>query len=144
MIKLEAIGHLGKDATVNTVGNTKVINFSICHTEKFKDAQGEQKTKSIWIECSKWGDNTAVAAYLKQGGQVYISGIPEIRTYPKNDGTTGTSLSCRIFDLQLLGGNRQDASPAQEQTEQKTTQASQPAKTFKPVDTGGGADDLPF
>jgi single-strand DNA-binding protein len=45
-----------------------------------------------------------VAPYLKKGTQVYAEGTPEVRTYPKNDGTTGVSLTLRVQSVQLLGG----------------------------------------
>ena len=41
--------------------------------------------------------------YLKKGTQVYAEGTPEVRTYPKNDGTTGVSLTLRVQTVQLLG-----------------------------------------
>ncbi|MHA4809677.1 single-stranded DNA-binding protein [Flavitalea flava] len=103
MIKLQVIGNLGKDCVTNAVNGKSVINFSVAHTEKFKDAQGNQKDKTIWVECAYWTDRTAIAPYLKKGTQVYAEGTPEVRTYPKNDGTTGVSLSLRVQSVQLLG-----------------------------------------
>jgi single-strand DNA-binding protein len=103
MIKLQVIGNLGKDCVTNTVNGKNVINFSVAHTEKFKDAQGNQKDKTIWVECAYWTDRTGIAPYLKKGTQVYAEGTPEVRTYPKNDGTTGVSLTLRVQSVQLLG-----------------------------------------
>jgi single-strand DNA-binding protein len=54
MIKIQVIGHLGKDAIVNNVNGKTVINFSVCHTEKFKDTQGNLKEKTVWCECAQW------------------------------------------------------------------------------------------
>jgi single-strand DNA-binding protein len=104
MIKLQVIGNLGKDCVVNNVNGKSVINFSVAHTEKFKDAQGVQKDKTIWVECAYWTDRTAVAPYLKKGTMVYAEGTPDIRTYTTTDGRPGTSLSLRILSVQLLGG----------------------------------------
>jgi single-strand DNA-binding protein len=104
MIKLQVIGNLGKDCVTNTVNGKNVINFNVAHTEKFRDAQGNQKDKTIWVECAYWTDRTGVAPYLKKGTQVYAEGTPEVRTYPKNDGTTGVSLTLRVQSVQLLGG----------------------------------------
>ncbi len=104
MIKLQVIGNLGKDCITNTVNGKTVMNFTVAHTEKFKDAQGNQKDKTIWVECAYWSDRTGVAPYLKKGTQVYVEGSPEVRTYTKNDGTTGSSLSLRVLSVQLLGG----------------------------------------
>lgn len=103
MIKLQVIGNLGKDCITNTVNGKSVMNFNVAHTEKFRDSQGVQKDKTIWVECAYWSDRTAVAPYLKKGTQVYVEGSPEIRTYTKNDGTTGVSLTLRVQSVQLLG-----------------------------------------
>jgi single-strand DNA-binding protein len=103
MIKLQVIGNLGKDCITNTVNGKNVINFNVAHTEKFKDSQGNQKDKTIWVECAYWTDRTGIAPYLKKGTQVYVEGTPEVRTYPKNDGTTGVSLTLRVLSVQLLG-----------------------------------------
>ena len=77
MIKLTAIGNLGKDCTVNTVNNKTVINFSVAHTEKFKDSTGVQKDKTVWVECAYWTDRTAIAPYLKKGTQVMLKVRPK-------------------------------------------------------------------
>lgn len=107
MIKLQVIGNLGKDCITNTVNGKSVMNFNVAHTEKFRDSQGVQKDKTIWVECAYWSDRTAVAPYLKKGTQVYVEGTPEVRTYTKNDGTTGVSLTLRVQSVQLLGGRNE-------------------------------------
>ena len=61
MIKLQVIGNLGKDCVTNTVNGKNVINFNVAHTEKFKDAQGNQKDKTIWVDCAYWTDRTGIA-----------------------------------------------------------------------------------
>lgn len=109
MIKLQVIGNLGKDCITNTVNGKSVMNFNVAHTEKFKDSQGVQKDKTIWVECAYWSDRTAVAPYLRKGTQVYVEGTPEVRTYTKNDGTTGVSLTLRVQSVQLLGGRNESA-----------------------------------
>src|SRR6476469_3252569 len=103
MIKLQAIGHLGKDCTVNNVNGKNVMNFSVAHTEKFKDASGQQKEKTIWVDCAYWSERTAIAPYLKKGTQVYVEGAPEVRTYQTQDGKQGASLTLRVLSVQLLG-----------------------------------------
>lgn len=104
MIKLQVIGHLGKDCTTNVVNGKNVINFSVAHSERYKDASGNQKEKTTWVECAYWTDRTAIAPYLKKGQLVYAEGSPEVRGYTKNDGTQGTSLTMRVLSVQLLGG----------------------------------------
>jgi single-strand DNA-binding protein len=103
MIKMQVIGNLGKDCVTNLVNGKNVINFNVAHTEKFRDAQGNQKEKTVWVDCAYWTDRTAIAPYLKKGTQVYAEGIPDIRTYQKSDGTQGVSLTLRVLSVQLLG-----------------------------------------
>src|SRR5690242_5164508 len=102
MIKLQVIGNLGKDCTVNTVNGKNVINFNVAHTEKFKDSTGAQREKTTWVECAYWTDRTGIAPYLKKGQQIYAEGTPEVRTYTTNDGKNGASLSLRVQNVQLL------------------------------------------
>lgn len=134
MIKLTAIGNLGRDCTINTANGKNVINFNLCHTEKYKDAQGNPQEKSTWIEASYWTDKTAIAQYLTKGKQVYVEGQPEVRTFDKKDGTTGASLSLRVREVQLLGG-------AVKPTSTPTT-GNSTGENLKPIIEP--IDDLPF
>ena len=142
MIKLQVIGNLGKDCVTNTVNGKNVINFNVAHTEKFRDAQGNQKDKTIWVDCAYWTDRTGIAPYLKKGTQVYAEGTPEVRTYPKNDGTTGVSLTLRVLSVQLLGSRAGGDSPAEPQASyqpaQQTSSVPSASDITEPV------DDLPF
>ena len=104
MIKMQIIGNLGKDCVVNTVNGKNVINFTVAHTEKYKDSQGNQQEKTTWVDCAYWADRTGIAQYLTKGKQVYVEGTPEARSFQRNDGTPGASLSLRVRDIQLLGG----------------------------------------
>ena len=119
MLKLQVIGHLGKDCTTNVVNGKNVINFSVAH-------------KTLWVECAYWTERTAIAPYLKKGQQVYCEGIPDIRTYTKNDGTSGTSLTLRVLSVQLLGGGSRNESGDTESSAENMSTAS------------AGPDDLPF
>lgn len=142
MIKLTAIGNLGKDCVTNTVNGKSVINFNVAHTEKFRDAQGNQKDKTIWVECAYWTDKTAIAPYLRKGTQVYVEGSPEVRTYAKNDGTTAASLTLRVSSVQLLGTRTENSSPSQGGY---SSAASTPARNNAPAnEIAEPVDDLPF
>src|SRR3954464_3633306 len=103
MIKLQVIGNLGKDCVVNTVNGKNVINFTVAHTEKYRDSQGNNQEKTTWVECAYWADKTGIAPYLQKGTQVYVEGTPEVRSFTRNDGTAGASLSLRVREVQLLG-----------------------------------------
>ena len=112
MIKMQIIGNLGKDCVVNTVNGKNVINFTVAHTEKYKDSQGQQQEKTTWVDCAYWTDRTAVATYLTKGKQIYAEGQPEVKSFTRQDGTAGASLSLRVREVQLLGGKAEGGSPS--------------------------------
>jgi single-strand DNA-binding protein len=138
MIKMQVIGNLGKDCVVNTVNGKNVINFTVAHTEKYKDSQGNNQEKTTWVDCAYWTDRTAIAPYLQKGQQVYVEGTPEVRSFTRNDGTPGASLSMRIRDVQLLGRKGDNTVGGSYANEASTTRQEAPV--------GGEeiADDLPF
>ena len=142
MIKLQVIGNLGKDCTTNNVNGRTVMNFNVAHTERFKDAQGNQQERTTWVECAYWSDRTAVAPYLKKGTQVYVEGTPEVRTYAKNDGTTAASLTLRVMNVQLLG-SRPENSGGGYQSGGYNNSGSQPMSQGDGVGADA-TDDLPF
>lgn len=104
MIKMQVIGNLGKDCTTNLVNGRSVMNFTIAHTEKFKDAQGAMKEKTTWVDCAYWTDRTGIAPYLRKGTQVFVEGTPDLRMFTRNDGTSGGTLTLNVRQVQLLGG----------------------------------------
>ena len=106
---MQVIGNLGRDCTTNMVNGKNVINFTVAHTERYKDSQNNQKDKTIWVDCAYWTDRLGIAPYLKKGQQVYVEGVPDMRTYTKSDGSFGASLTLRVMGVQLLGSaSRQD------------------------------------
>ena len=110
MIKMQVIGNLGKDCVVNTVNGKNVINFTVAHTEKYKDSQGNNQEKTTWVDCAYWTDRTAISPYLTKGKQVFVEGTPEVRSFTRQDGTGGASLSLRVREVQLLGGRADSGS----------------------------------
>ncbi len=143
MIKLTAIGNLGRDGELKNINGKNVINFSVAHTEKFKDSAGKEKT--VWLDCAYWTDKTGIAPYLKKGTQVYVEGTPDIRTYQTQDGKNGASITLRVTSIQLLGSKQGGDTTAgytpQGQTSSGSFSESSPAVNS---DISEPADDLPF
>lgn len=138
MIKLQIVGNLGKDCIVKEVNGKNVINFSVAHTERFKDSQGNQKERTTWVECAYWTDKTAISQYLTRGKTVYAEGAPEADAYMNKDNQAAATLRMRVQSIQLLGGAagvdapRTSAAPA-------ASAGSSSSVSESPV-----ADDLPF
>jgi single-strand DNA-binding protein len=150
MIKLQLIGNLGKDCVVNNVNGRSVINFNVAHTERYKDAQGVQKDRTIWVDCAYWTDRVAIAPYLKKGQTVYVEGQPDVRAYTTNDGRNGATLMLRIQNVQLVGGrtNQQENGAPQTNTPANaaTNDYNMPpaSNTIASSELNNPADDLPF
>lgn len=139
MIKMQVIGNLGKDCVVNTVNGKTVINFTVAHTEKYRDSQGNNQEKTTWVDCAYWTDRTAVAPYLLKGKQVYAEGNPEVRTFTRNDGTNGASLTMRVREVQLLGGRDNSAGSGGQDYGNNQKQESPAGAAIEDM-----SDDLPF
>src|SRR3978361_2202955 len=140
MIKMQVIGNLGKDCVVNTVNGKNVINFTVAHTEKYKDSQGNNQEKTTWVDCAYWTDRTAIAPYLQKGTQVFVEGNPEVRSFTRNDGTAGASLSMRVREVQLLGRKGDNTTTGYQEAPSPARQQESPAH----AGMDDVADDLPF
>jgi single-strand DNA-binding protein len=152
MIKLQVIGNLGKDCQVNNVNGKTVMNFTVAHSEKYKDSQGAQKERTIWVDCAYWSERTGVAPYLKKGTTVYVEGQPDVRTYTTQDGRNGASLSLRVSGVQLVGGRPAEGTGSNSNFSSAENNSSyKPAGSFENApptvsasDITEPIDDLPF
>lgn len=140
------IGHLGKDAEVKYHGTESVINFSVAHTDKWKD-NGVAKERTTWVSCSWWVESSSVAQYMKKGTQVYVEGFPEAKIWKKKEGEYQPFLNLRVFSLQLLGGGRRDES-GQSSNQSNQVQQTSDTQGYKPFGdppaNSDSVDDLPF
>ena len=152
MIKLQIIGHLGKDCILKEVNGKNVINFNVAHTERFKDSAGSQRERTTWVECAFWTDRTAIAPYLLKGQLVYVEGSPEADAYLNKENQPAGKLKLRVRDIQLLGGRADSNSPGNNSDSSSTSAAaisptSNRTQTEASMETSiveEPADDLPF
>lgn len=144
MIKMQIIGNLGKDCVVNTVNGKNVINFTLAHTEKYKDSQGNLQEKTTWVDCAYWTDRTAIAQYLTKGKQIYAEGQPEAKSFQRNDGTPGSSLSLRVREVQLLGGKGEGGAPAPSYSSSSSAGSTSGSNVPAASEITEPIDDLPF
>ena len=142
MIKMQVIGRLGKDCVVNTVNGKNVINFTVAHSEKYRDSQGNNQEKTTWVDCAYWTDRTAVSPYLTKGTQVFVEGTPEVRSFTRQDGTGGASLSLRVREVQLLGSKNDGGSSAPSYSGAASTSSSSSVPSASEITEP--MDDLPF
>lgn len=146
MIKLQVIGNLGKDCIVKEINGKNVINFSVAHSEKYKDAQGNLKERTTWVECAYWTDRTAIAPYLVKGTTVYAEGSPEADAYMNKDNQAAATLRMRVQTIQLLGNRQGGDNQNSNAGSNSYAAAGTPApRTAQPAPVPeAAADDLPF
>jgi single-strand DNA-binding protein len=148
MIKLIALGNLGRDAEVKDVSGKKVIEFSIAHSEKYTDRNGQQQERTTWVRCSYWRENdrVGVAEYLKKGKRVFVEGVPQVTSYTTKEGQPGASLDLRVTNLELAS-DRQESSQSGASSAPAPAPAPPPAQRPQPIPAADAAeqkDDLPF
>jgi len=154
MIKLQVIGYLGRDCTVSEVNGKNVINFTVAHSEKFKDGQGNLVDKTVWVSCAYWTDRTAIAPYLTKGQLVFVEGAPEAEAYTNKDGQQAAALRLRVFTIQLLGkseGNQggsgqqqNDQSSGRQSSAGSQSSGAEASTSESTSNMSEPADDLPF
>ncbi len=146
MIKLQVIGNLGKDCIVKEINGKNVINFSVAHTEKFKDASGTPRERTTWVECAFWTDRTAIAPYLKKGQLVFAEGSPEADAYMNKENQPSATLRMRVRDIQLLGGRTEGGSENSNSSSSSSQSyvPSNQSRSTAPLQMEEAADDLPF
>lgn len=128
-------GRLGRDVELRyTPGGDAVANLAVAYNYGRKGQDGNRPTQ--WVDCSIFGKRAeSLAPYLLKGQQLYlILRDVHIRTYQKNDNTTGFSLSGTVAEIELIGGRQDGSQPSQRQT-------SPAAQNYAAASSGQSAPD---
>ncbi len=107
--KVILVGNLGKDPELRyTPSGTAVATFSLATTERFKDRDGNQQSKTEWHNIVVWRQLAEICGkYLHKGRQVYIEGKIQTRSYDDRDGNKRYMTEIVADQMQMLG-NRDD------------------------------------
>jgi single-strand DNA-binding protein len=137
MLKLQAIGNLGRDPEIIEKGEWKYARFTIGTNRKVK---GEKIT--TWVSVTCFGDKRVefIDQYIKKGTKVFIEGDAQARAYTTKSGEAAASLDVTIgaFDGKLEICSAIDSSgPVREERAKPKPQASQWAGD-------DDMDDVPF
>lgn len=146
MIKIQVIGFVGNDSVVREVNGKMVINFSVAHTQKYKDSSGQERQDTIWVDCSYWTDKTGIAPYLKKGVQIYVEGVPGSSSYSNQSGKVSSKLLCKVSNVQLLGQSKSEPSTSAPQAHSVSTSSTSTGNSYQPPapTESDNLDDLPF
>lgn len=103
--KVMVIGNLGRDPETRQAGDSKVSNFSIAVTERYKGRDDTMQEKTEWVNIVFWGRQAEICEqYLRKGSPVYVEGKLETRSWDdKNSGEKKYRTEVRGLVLQMLG-----------------------------------------
>ena len=109
--KVQIIGNLGADPKISQTQNGVLIaNFNVGCTERFKDSQGVQQSKTEWVRVVLFNGTADVAQkYLHKGSLVYVEGKLQTRSYKDNQGIDRYVTEVIGSTMQMLGGKPEQA-----------------------------------
>ena len=162
------IGNVGKDPEVRYLdgnnpnsGSTKVAQFTLATTERYRDRNGELRENTEWHNIVAWRNSADVAEkFIRKGTQVFIEGKLRTRSWTDQTGNKRFTTEITVDNLQLLGkksdnpgaqpaqgGYQQPAQPSYQQPAQPAYQPPVQPVQQEPMDISladNPTDDLPF
>lgn len=104
--RAELIGNLCNDPEIRDAGGSRVANFRMATSEKYKSKSGEQKEATEYHSVAVWGDKLVgiVQQYLAKGSKIYIAGQIKTRKWQDKDGNDrySTEIVLSGFDSKLI------------------------------------------
>jgi len=107
--QITVLGRVGGDAELRCLPTGKgVADFSVAHTETWKNAAGEKQEKTTWFKIVAWGAlaENVVAKYVRKGDLVLVTGQVEVEAYLNKQGQAAASLKVTVDKLTLVSSNR--------------------------------------
>lgn len=89
--ELNFAGFAGRDAEDKTTpSGTRIVSFSLCHTQKGKDGQADKQT---WVNVKAFSWSADTAARVKKGSNVFVKGPLSVEEYVSKTGEKKTMVS---------------------------------------------------
>ncbi len=158
--KVMLIGNVGKDPEIRYLdgnnpnqGATKVAQFTLATTERYRDRNGELRENTEWHNIVAWRNSADVAEkFIRKGTQLYIEGKLRTRSWTDQTGNKRFTTEVAVDNLQLLG--KRTDNPGASEPGRTTGTGFQPQQPVyqqpapqQPIDLSIGdnpTDDLPF
>ena len=130
--------NLVADAEVREVGDKKLTQL------RFADNSSSDKDTTMWVQATLGGTLGEIAADLKKGDRVNVSGKLTLRVYDKSDGSQGLAFEIRYpatFSINTRSAAAEtvaDAAPAED------APATPAKRRGRPPGSGKPKADLPY
>ena len=139
--KILLIGNCGQSPQIRTVGDSKVAQFNLATTERFKGKDGQMREETEWHNVSVWGKLAEVIEkYVDKGSQLYVEGRIKTEKFKGNDGADKYVTRIVASTLQLLGKKDSQSAPQSPAPQQRQQHKTTPIVDDLPPDDSG----LPF
>lgn len=151
--KVILIGNLGKDPELKATSSGKMFcRFSLATTEKWKDNNGEQKSKTEWHQIVAWGKQAELCEkYLKKGMPIYVEGRIEYTEYTV-DGVKKNATQIQLEKMSFIGSKKDNQGSGDYEPQEPRGNSSndgggrqQESRQSTPPPAAAGYDeDIPF
>lgn len=102
------IGNLGADAVMNDANGRKIINFAVCHSEQWRNREGNKEEKKHWVDCAYYSDSQELLSMLKKGTHVYAKGFPEVKVHVPKSGDPIAVQYLRVSKIEVLSKRKKE------------------------------------
>jgi len=143
--KITLIGRLGADPEVKALpSGESVANFNVATTDKWKDKQNNEQSRTEWHRIVVFGGLAKVCGeYLRKGSQVYLEGQLRTRKWTDKNNIERYTTEAHCFDMKMLGSRADNPGAAAKPSNRPTGPAPGPESG-----TASGKDafeeDIPF
>ena len=102
--KVILIGNLASDVNLNTLeSGTKVANFRLAVNERFKDRDGKEKDRAVFVSIETWaGLAQTCDRYLKKGRAVLVEGRLRMDEWKTTEGEKRSRLLITAETINFL------------------------------------------
>jgi single-strand DNA-binding protein len=152
---LTIVGNVGRDAELKyTQAGIAVLKFSVAVNKTVKVGDEKRQT-TTWFNVTLWRDRgESLAAYIKAGMQVLVTGEVQVSPYIDKNGKPNASMELTADDVKLLTSKQEmerrangeydeqpDAEPEPQAVKPSSNGKAQAVKGKRPVED---TDDIPF
>ena len=135
------IGNVGRDPEIKTANSGTIIaNFSIAVSDRQKDAKGEWKDVTEWVNLVAFKRTAEIVRdYVVKGSKLYIEGKLTTRNWEGNDGVKHYKTEILVNDVVLLSAKEENGrtdSIRAESNKKETTSDCDPSEVTD--------EDIPF
>ena len=137
--KVILIGNLGDEPAYRTTNNgTAVVNLSLCTSDSYKDANGNDVDATEWHRLVIWGKG----AYMHKGTKLYVEGKLQTREYTDKQNVKRYITEIVVQDFQML--SKKDGTTTQAQAPAPQANGTQQGYNGQGNVYGNNANNAPY